>query len=164
MILRTGLNLNANQTANALQDKPAKAFSIDVVQLSDAFAGSPRDSLSLADFKGQPLIVNFWASWCVSCKTEALEIERFWKTYKDKGVRVIGIAVHDTVPAAENFIRRYRKTYTIGLDKDGKAGINYGVTGVPETFFIDRSGVIRHKEAGPVNFDLMQQKLGLILN
>jgi cytochrome c biogenesis protein CcmG/thiol:disulfide interchange protein DsbE len=109
------------------------------------------------------LILNFWASWCVSCRTEAHELESFWKAYRDQGVKVVGIAIQDEQEAAKKFAQYYGKTYILGLDEDGKAAIDYGVSGVPETFLIDRDGVIRHKEIGPVSAAMLKNLLPKIL-
>lgn len=162
IILNKGLNLNPNSTGNALQDKLANPFTVEIVQFSNDYDFSKRTSFSLEDFRGKPLVLNFWASWCVSCRSEAHELEKFWQKYKDQDIQVIGIAIHDSQDASKSFIQQYGKTYTIGLDNDGKAGINYGVTGVPETFFIDPQGIIKHKEAGPVNMAILEKHLEAI--
>ena len=162
--LGKGLNLNPNSTGNALLNKDAKPFSVRLVQTSKMHKQlDDRNFVTLEDFKGKPIILNFWASWCVSCRAEAHELESFARKYADKDVQVIGIAIHDTEESAEEFISRYGKSYTIAMDLDGKAGINYGVTGVPETFFIGADGLIKHKEAGPVTVSIMENKLPLIL-
>ena len=72
---------------------------------------------------------------------------------------MVGIAIQDTPDAAMKFAEYFGKTYILGLDEEGKAGIDYGVTGVPETFFIDRNGIIQHKEAGPVGMELLERML-----
>lgn len=163
IILGQGLKTDPNKSANALQGLPAKAFSVDIIQTAESLDFTGRKDINLDDFKGKPLVLNFWASWCVSCRAEAHQIEKFWKQYGPRGIQVVGIAIQDSPEAANGFIRQFGKTYTIGLDTDGKAGINYGVTGVPETFFIDPKGVIRHKESGPVNMKILQEKLSLIM-
>ena len=112
---------------------------------------------ALDDFKGRPVVVNFWASWCVSCREEARELEKFWQAVKGKNVAVVGVAIQDTVEAAQKFAKQYGKTYILGLDEDGKAAIDYGVAGVPETFIIDASGVIVHKETGPVTAQKLEE-------
>ena len=77
-------------------------------------------------------------------------MEAFWRANHDK-VAVVGIAVQDSAEAVREAIQAQGKTYTIGLDEDGRASVDYGVTGVPETFFIDAAGVVRHKTAGPLD-------------
>ena len=100
-------------------------------------------------------MLNFWASWCYSCRAEAVDFERFWKERQD--IAVVGIAIQDTVEAAKAFAAQYGKTYILGLDTDGKIALDYGVTGVPETFFINANGVIVHKETGPVTEKMLQK-------
>lgn len=106
---------------------------------------------NLDDFKGRPIILNFWASWCFSCRHEARDLEQVWLDLKDQGVMVVGIAIQDAVEDAQRFAKQYGKTYILGLDEDGRASIDYGVTGVPESFFINRQGMIVHKEAAPLS-------------
>lgn len=148
-----GLSRPANKNIpSALLGKTAMPFEVAWLQGQENLGHTPdAKGFSLADFKGRPLILNFWASWCYSCREEARDFEAFWRRYKDKGIVVAGIAIQDTPEAAAQFARAYGKTYMLGLDtEDGKAAIDYGVTGVPETFIIDRHGVVIHKEAGPM--------------
>jgi len=142
---------------SAMLNKQAQPFQATWLQ-GQEFLGHAPDAkgFSLADFKGRPMILNFWASWCYSCREEAVDFEAFWQRYKDKGIVVAGIAIQDSPEAAEAFARKYGKTYILGLDtEDGKAAIDYGVTGVPETFIIDRNGVVIHKEAGPMTAQML---------
>lgn len=157
-VLWRGLNSDPNKVPSALLDKNAMGFQVAWLQGQEHMASPRPEGFSLADFKGRPMILNFWASWCYSCQAEASDFEAFWQRYKDKGVIVAGIAIQDSSEAALQFAKRYGKTYMLGLDaEDGKAAIDYGVTGVPETFFIDRHGRIIHKEAGPVSSALLAE-------
>lgn len=144
---------------SAFLGKPAQTFQVAWLQ-GQQHLGHTADAkgFSLADFKGRPLILNFWASWCYSCREEARDFEAFWQMYKDKGIAVAGIAIQDSPEAALQFAQTYGKTYMLGLDsEDGKAAIDYGVTGVPETFIIDRNGVVIHKEAGPMTTQMLAE-------
>jgi cytochrome c biogenesis protein CcmG/thiol:disulfide interchange protein DsbE len=153
-----GLQMDQTKLPSALIDKPAMPFSAAWIQGQEFVPAASGPSFSLADLKGKPVILNFWASWCVSCRQEARDLEYYWQTVgKEKGVQVVGVAIQDTVEAAKEFANSYGKTYILGLDTDGKAAINYGVTGVPETFFIDSKGVIVHKEVGPVSRQLLAE-------
>ncbi len=160
-ILWKGLNLNPNSVPAALQNKPAREFAVSVLQGKEHLAVA-KDTISLGDFAGKPLVLNFWASWCFSCREEARLFEAYWKKYQTQGVQVVGIAIQDTPAAALEFAKYYGKTYILALDENGKAAIDYGVTGVPETFFIDATGVIRHKEAGPLTAELFEKYIALI--
>lgn len=161
--LKKGLQLNPNFSANALKDRPAKNFSVELIQSAEGTDLSKRGNFSLNDFLGKPLILNFWASWCVSCRAEAHELEMFWRQHKSMDVQVVGIAVQDSRRSADAFIKKFGKTYSIGIDIDGKAGIDYGVTGVPETFFINAKGIIKDKIAGPVDRNILRKKLSSIM-
>lgn len=152
-----GLFVNTTQIPSAQLEKPAKDFKVAWVQGREHLAQSNPEALTLADLKGRPVILNFWASWCVSCRQEALDLEKFWKTRANKDILVVGIAIQDTVEAAQAFAQHYGKTYMLALDVDGRAAIDYGVTGVPETFVINREGVIVHKEAGPVTTEMLAE-------
>lgn len=159
--LWAGLHMNPKSVPDSASGHKARYFEVDWVQGQEHLK-SPNAKLSLNDFKGHPLILNFWASWCVSCKQEARLIESYWQKLKGTDVRLAGIAIQDTVESAKKFADFFGKTYILGLDTDGKASIDYGVTGVPETFFIDTKGTIRHKEAGPLTPELIERMLPII--
>ena len=96
--------------------------------------------LQLASLRGKIVVLNFWASWCVPCKKEAPEIEALWEEYRSKGVVVVGIDSKDFSGDARSFMRRYGITYPVVHDGEGKLWGPYGVTGVPETRLIGRTG------------------------
>jgi len=105
--------------------------------------------ISLDNFIGKPVIVNFWASWCISCRQEAHILEAAHQKFTPKGAVFIGIAINDTREASLAFIKRYGKTYLLAPDdKLGSISLDYGVTAVPETFFIDKNGIIINKILG----------------
>lgn len=107
-------------------------------------------TLSLESLRGKVVVVNFWASWCIPCKDEAAAIEATWQRYKDKEVVFVGLNVQDLVPEALKFLRLTRATYPNVRDKDNSIYRHYGLTGVPETFFINRQGRIVKKFPGVV--------------
>lgn len=154
-ILGVGLTLNPNSGTSALIGKLGKNF--EVKQLQSPIQSETKNKLNLSHFRGKPLVLNFWASWCFSCREEASEIQRFWELNKGSNkVSVVGIAIQDSENSALEFAKNHGKTYYLGLDEDGKAGIDYGITGVPETFFIDENGKIVHKIAGPVDLKTLE--------
>jgi cytochrome c biogenesis protein CcmG/thiol:disulfide interchange protein DsbE len=104
--------------------------------------------ISKADLEGAPVVVNFWASWCVSCPEEAADLERMWQEYGPKGVRFLGVTFGDDVDAARAFVERYGVTYPTVHDPDKRLASGYGVQGVPETFFIDHNGRFAGSESG----------------
>lgn len=161
-LLVYGLSLDQKKVPPANIDKPALPFTVAWIQGQQLLPQAAVDQLSLSDLKGKPIVLNFWASWCVSCRQEAHELERFYQLYKSE-VAVVGIAIQDEQEAAAKFAQYFGKSYMLGLDVNGKAAIDYGVAGVPETFLIDRQGIVRHKEVGPVTVSMLKQLLPKIL-
>jgi cytochrome c biogenesis protein CcmG/thiol:disulfide interchange protein DsbE len=159
LLLARGLNFDQKKVPSELVGKTAFDFRAAWIQGESNLPGAPADSFSLRHFQGHPVVLNFWASWCVSCREEAQELERFWQKHRGERIFVVGVAIQDTKPAALEFAKQYGKTYILGLDTDGKIAIDYGVTGVPETFIIDRNGKILHKEVGPVTVDMLDALL-----
>lgn len=105
-------------------------------------------TLSLASLRGKVLVVNFWASWCGPCRDEVPALERAWKRYRTRGLVVVGIDQQDVASDARAFARKYGMTYPIVRDGPGKVVAKYGLTGVPETFFVNRRGkIVRHVAA-----------------
>jgi cytochrome c biogenesis protein CcmG/thiol:disulfide interchange protein DsbE len=105
--------------------------------------------VSLAGLRGRPVVLNFWASWCLSCRDEARVLEAGWQNY-GPAVAFVGVAVDDEEGAARAFIQRYGKTYYLGPDVDGSIALDYGLHGVPETFFVGTDGRILARHIGPL--------------
>ena len=134
--------LSREQTlASPLVGKPAPAFTMRLYAADS--------TISLPELRGTPVVLNFWASWCLACRDEARVLEAGWQRY-GPGVAFVGIAVNDEDAAAREFIRRFGKTYHLGPDADGSAAVDYGLYGVPETFFIGRDGTILSRHIGPL--------------
>lgn len=104
--------------------------------------------VSLADLRGHPILVNFWASWCVPCAEEAPILEAMWNEFRAKGLIVIGVDTQDLEQSARRFLVQHGITYTNVRDPDGSFARLFGTTGVPETFFVSRDGRIRGKFPG----------------
>ena len=96
--------------------------------------------VSLAAYRGRPVIVNFWASWCIPCKEEAPLLEAVWKRYRDRGLVVVGVDINDVRGEARRFARENKMSYPLAYDGPGETSTDYGLTAVPETFFVARSG------------------------
>lgn len=163
VILGKGLTLDPNTKGNALAGKVAIDFHAKWLQGQGLVKEADPSGFRLSQFKGQPVVLNFWASWCVSCREEAREMELFWQKYKDKGVAVVGIAIQDQVEPAMQFANYFQKSYILGIDSQGGISLDYGVTGVPETFFIDSNGVVKEKVVGPVSFSMMESVVQKLL-
>ena len=96
--------------------------------------------ISLAAYRGRPVVLNFWGSWCDPCKAEAPVLESTWRQYKDRGLVVLGIDFHDLKGAARRFARENDMSYPIAYDGPGNTLTDYGVTAAPETFFVSPNG------------------------
>lgn len=118
----------------------------------DVETGEP---LSSDQFKGKVILVNFWASWCQECKIEHENLLRLHDEYKDHPEFVmLGINYQDEPPKARAYLQRYGSNFSHVRDVNGTLAIDFGVYGVPETFVIDKDGVIRHKWIGPIVDDV----------
>lgn len=115
-------------------------------------------TVALSDYAGKPVVLNFWASWCVSCRDEARVLEAGWRVH-GPDVAFLGVAVNDEPNAARAFIGRYGKTYILGDDADGSVAIDYGLFGVPETFFIGPDGRILSKHIGPISTQELEKRI-----
>jgi cytochrome c biogenesis protein CcmG, thiol:disulfide interchange protein DsbE len=111
---------------------PAPAFRLDRLDQPG--------KLSLASYLGRPVIINFWASWCIPCKEEAPLLETVWKQYRDRGLVVLGVDINDVRSEARRFARENGMSYPLAYDGPGETTTDYGLTGVPETFFVARNG------------------------
>ncbi len=119
--------------------------------------------VSLADLEGQIVVINFWASWCVECYDEAPLLEEAYQAYKDQGVIFVGVAYLDTLKEALAYMEQYGITYPSGLDIGSVIYQDYFITGVPETFFIDREGIIQHVQIGPIERAPLFQRLETLI-
>ena len=152
-LLAFGFTTDPKKVPSPLLGRPAPDFQVNELNGEQKF--------SLSEFKGKPVVLNFWASWCAECRTEAVILEDFFQKYgvNKKQLVMIGIAIQDTPKKAKAFARHFGKTYLLGLDDDaGNIALDYGIYGVPETFFIDPEGNIFHKTIGMVTKELMEQK------
>ena len=141
-LLFVGLRLDPREVPSPLIDKPAPAFSLP--QLHD-----PNKTLSREDLLGKVYLLNVWASWCVSCRDEQPVLMQFAQTQQ---VDIYGFNYKDQRTEALRWLEMFGNPYVASVsDTDGRVGIDWGVYGVPETFVIDREGIIRYKHIGPVS-------------
>lgn len=120
-------------------------------------------TLALADLSGRPAILNFWASWCLACIQEHPSLVRAWETYKDS-VEMVGVVFQDTPANARRYMKERGGGWTQLLDPGTRTAIDFGVYGVPETFFIDGDGLITHKQIGPVTDEIMTTQIEALLH
>ncbi len=93
--------------------------------------------LSFAELKGKAVVVNFWASWCIPCREEAPLLEKTWRAYRDEGVVFLGVNIKDAASDARRFVEEFNITYPTVRDLDQRLTRDFGVKGLPETFFVD---------------------------
>ncbi len=145
-----GLHLDPREVPSPLIDKPAPAFTLP--QLHD-----PKKTFSPQDMLGKVWLLNVWASWCVSCREEHPFLVAL---SEQKIVPIYGLDYKDKRADAEAVLRNGGDPYTLtAFDADGRVGIDYGVYGVPETYVIDKKGVIRYKQTGPINPQNLRETL-----
>lgn len=101
-------------------------------------------------YAGKPVVVNFWASWCGPCRQEAPLFERLWREYGERGVVFIGVNIQDAHADARAYLSEFGITYPNGYDEGGRISVDYGVIGIPVTFFINREGVVERRWVGAV--------------
>jgi cytochrome c biogenesis protein CcmG/thiol:disulfide interchange protein DsbE len=148
--LFAGLWRDPREVPSPLIDKPAPQFSL--ARLDD-----PAIKLATADMKGQVWLLNVWASWCVACREEHPLLVELGKA---KIVPIIGLNYKDQPEPGKQWLAQFGDPYTTSvMDRDGSVGIDFGVYGVPETFVIDKQGVIRFKHVGPMTPEVLQTRV-----
>ncbi len=170
VFLAIGLNRDPHEVPSPLVGKEAPAFKLEKL-------GEPGKTFSPADMRGQVWMLNVWASWCVSCRAEHPLLVAF---AKQGGLPIVGLNYKEvrgdgetnvkklaadeeiilTRQRAADWLTRHGNPYSLSvLDMDGRVGIDYGVYGVPETYLIDKKGVIRFKQIGPITPEALEQKI-----
>ena len=158
IFLATGLANQASATGRSgeqLIGRKAPEF------LADSINGKP---VSLSNFPESPIILNFWASWCPPCRDETPHFEKIWRLYKEKDVVVIGINVQDDLNSANEYISEFDVTFVNGMDKNGRIMVDYGVTGLPVTFFLDREGMIIGRWVGSIGASSLESRVEALEN
>ncbi|MCB9794076.1 MAG: redoxin domain-containing protein [Alphaproteobacteria bacterium] len=152
-LLASGFGKNPNAIPSTLEGSPAPAFALQ------SFEG---EEVSLAALRGKPVMLNFWASWCVPCAQEHQILVEASKAY-GRDVIFLGVLYSDTQENGEGFLAKRGHGFPTLLDPDGRTAVDYGVTGVPETFFIDRQGRIARKVTGPLSGPVLVTALEEVL-
>ena len=107
------------------------------------------ETISIEDFRGSIVVVDFWSSWCAPCKAEGPVLAKTYDKWKNRGVEFIGIAIWDSKEPVEQFIELNKINYVNGIDPDGRIFVDFGVSGIPEKFFVTPEGQIVRKIIGP---------------
>lgn len=149
-LLAYGFTRDARYIQSPLLASQAPSFAITL------FDGK---MIRLEEFRGKAVLVNFWASWCVPCRAEAAALESAWQTHTDRRVVFLGVNIQDKEENARAFMKEFGIAYLNGKDLSGKIAIDYGVWGIPETFFIDPHGRITCKHAGELKAQTITAKV-----
>ena len=149
-VLAYGFRYDPRYISSPLLGRPAPPFSLTL------FDGTP---LRLQDLRGKVVFINFWASWCQPCRAEAEDLETTWQKVRDTDVVFLGINIQDVDSDARAFLKEFHTTYSNGRDASGKIAVDYGVWGIPETFFVDRDGRITYKHICALEPALITSKL-----
>jgi len=148
--LLVGLWRDPREVPSPLIGKTAPAFTL--AQLHE-----PSKTLGPADLKGQVWLLNVWASWCVTCREEHPLLVALAKANL---VPIVGLDYKDETAAGKRWLAQHGDPYTVSVvDRDGRVGIDWGVYGVPETFVVDKTGTIRHKQIGALTAEVLEQKI-----
>lgn len=148
--LAVGLGLDPKEVPSPLVGKPAPPLSLPALD-------NPGRIVKTEDFAGKPWLLNVWATWCVSCRAEhrlLVEMSR----YTD--VPIVGLDYKDEADAAKQWLRELGNPYSVtAFDEKGRIAIDWGVYGTPETYVIDKKGIIRFKQIGPINPEILETKI-----
>lgn len=150
VFLAIGLTRDPREIPSPLIGKPAPMFSAPLLH-------APDQQFSAKDMLGKVWLLNTWASWCVACRQEHPILMEFAKT---KTLPIVGLDYKDKDADGLKWLARYGNPYDLAVtDRDGRIGIDFGVYGVPETFLIDKTGMIRYKQIGPVTEEALRDKI-----
>jgi cytochrome c biogenesis protein CcmG/thiol:disulfide interchange protein DsbE len=150
ILLSVGLQKDPRLVPSPLIGKPAPVFELPVL-------GSPEQSFNQQQMLGKVWLFNVWASWCVACRSEHPLINDLASL---KLVEIIGLNYKDTPSDAQKWLNRLGNPYQVSvMDSNGRVGIDWGVYGVPETFLVDKKGIIRFKQIGPVTQEVLQDSI-----
>jgi cytochrome c biogenesis protein CcmG, thiol:disulfide interchange protein DsbE len=154
-LLAYGLTLDPRGISSPLVGREAPPVTLKL------FDGT---TFALHEYSGKVVVINVWSSWCIpACYNEAPALEAVWQRYRGQDVVLLGVNYQDREAAAREFLARFRHTFPNGPDVGSKIAIEYGVYGVPETFFIDRDGRIAHKHVGEVSLPILVQHIERLL-
>ena len=135
-------------------DKPAPDFRVTTLD---------GQVLQLSDFRGQPVWISFWATWCPPCRAENPDIQATYEKYKDQGLVIVALSIGESTDTVRNYVARTGLTYTIGLDQGTDIAAQYRIVGIPTHFFVDRDGIIREWRIGSMSKGTMEKKVGQIM-
>jgi len=164
-LLRYGLTRDPRAIASPLPGRQAPAFDLAVFASGDGtIAPAVGQRVRLEDLRGNVVVVNFWASWCLPCRDEHATLSETATRYAGKDVRFLGLVYNDVTANALRWLQEMGgQTYPALLDPGTRTAIDFGVYGVPETFFIGRDGKVSSKFVGPISASVLSQRIDSLL-
>lgn len=158
VLLFAGVRMNSGKDNSAIASpligKPAPALNLPVL-------ATPEQRISLAELQGKPFVLNIWGSWCVSCRVEHPVITDLAKS----GVIVVGYNYKDSAEDARRWLDQFGNPFALIVqDEDGRAALDWGIYGAPETFVIDAKGIVRFKQVGPLTSEVIEKSIRPILS
>ncbi|HAY45181.1 MAG TPA: DsbE family thiol:disulfide interchange protein [Gammaproteobacteria bacterium] len=150
ILLAVGLTLNPREVPSPLIGKPAPKFALPIL-------GNSEQVFSTTDNLGKPWVLNVWASWCIACRHEHPILNEY---ARNNETFIVGLNYKDPPANGQAWLDQFGDPYTLSvIDFDGRTGIDWGVYGVPETFVVDASGIIRYKHIGPITVSSLQNEI-----
>jgi len=150
-LLGAGLGHDPNALPDTMVGKPAPEFGLGTIDGGQ--------HVQLASLRSQVVILNFWASWCVACRSEEGVLQDTYQRYRDRGVTVLGITFQDSATNAQAYAAGHGITWPLLDDPQSGTALAYGVTGLPETYFIAPDGKVAYKQIGPVTQELVAREV-----
>lgn len=158
-LLGFGMTRDPSEIDSPLPGREAPQFAL--ATFSGVPEGTPLDTVALAKYRGDVVVVNFWASWCLACRDEHVPLTTAGAQYRGSDVHFFGILYNDSPANGRRWIARMGgESYPSLVDPGSRTAIDYGVYGVPETYFIGRDGRVAYKHTGPVTSELLARKIG----
>ncbi len=163
LLVIIGIMLNRRSQGNIQVGERIPDFTLP---LFSGYEYNGQTEIRFADLRGQVVVINFWASWCKPCEQEAAELQAAWEYYRPGGqVIFLGVDYVDTEPEARLYLQKYGITYPNGPDRGTRLSQLFRISGVPETYFVDRNGVLRHVRVGPfASLEEIQRQVDLLLS
>ncbi len=160
-----GFTRNPAEIPSPLPGRMAPPFTLAVLTAGEgSHARAPGDTIRLSDLAGKVVVMNFWASWCLPCRTEHAALSQAATHYSNRPTQFIGVQYNDEPQAGINWINEMGgMTYPSVIDAQSRTAIDYGLYGVPETFIIDAAGRVAYKHLGPVTSDVLKRVIDSVL-
>ena len=165
LLFAWGFTRDPGTIPSPLPGKPAPLFALDVFAPGQPPLNLPRgDTVRLADLRGRVVVLNFWASWCVACRSEHTVLSTTARLFAGRPVSFVGVLYNDRPALGEAWIAEMGgQSYPSVQDPDARTAIDYGLYGVPETFFLDVNGRVAYKHTGPVTPTVLRRKIDSLM-